>query len=58
LLSGEHFDEDEKEFLYEVIRKTGGKEYHIDEWESTEDDKGVYLNRADIYIQKSFNLQS
>jgi len=58
LLSEGVFNEDETEFLYEIIEKTGGKEYHIDELELTEDSKEIYLNRAEIYIQKSFDLQN
>ena len=58
MLSEENFNEEEREFLYTAIENTGSKEYYIDEWELAEEDKDIYLNRADIYVQKPFDLQN
>ncbi len=56
-LAQKEFDEKEKAFINKIIQKTSIKDYYIDESDLANDEKSIYLNRAEIYVHENFNIK-
>ena len=49
-------EEDKRALLSEKIERMGNKKYFIDELDIEPDEREIYLNDAEMYVQNSFNI--
>jgi hypothetical protein len=56
-LETKDFDKEEKEYLNSIFEKITNKPYLIEEQELDSDDKNIYLNKDDIYVQERFAFE-